>query len=149
MRISSIGTVLLSVLLSAATAVLIVDHQSSQTPAVLQAKKIELLDDDGKVRGTLAMVVVDDRQQPQLSLIGTDGRQPIILSINETGEGTIFFNSSEIKGKVALGYIWDSDMPPPDQPDPFAYWGLRVLGTNGKTQALGADSTGHLIPPSH
>ena len=137
MKWTAAGTILASIVLSAMTALWIVRHGTSKSTTAVQTSKIELLDKQGTVRGTFGMVEVNGHERPQITLKGEDGRNAVSISVDDFGQGTIYFDSIDKEGKVALGHVWGSDVTAPDNPDPLAFWGIRVLGKNGKDQTFG------------
>jgi hypothetical protein len=77
------------------------------------------------------------QEEPQILLRDGHGNIAVLLNINERGEGTLYFNSKDREGKVGLGYLWGSDTPPASGEDPLGAWGLRVMGRDGRTAAIG------------
>jgi hypothetical protein len=154
MNSKNVFTVILSVLLSVAATLWLTRHHTQEAPpvpeaGVLQARSIQLIDDQHKVRGIIGFSQVSGHQQPQILLRGEDGQASVLLTLNERGEGTLYFNSKDKEGKVGLGYLWGSDIPSSGTEDPLGAWGLRVLGQNGQTTGVGIGNNGRLIAPVH
>jgi hypothetical protein len=154
MNSRNVFTVILSVLLSVAASLWITHHRTQEAlPApeigVLQAKGIQLIDDQHKVRGIIGFSQISGHQQPQILLRGEDGQTSILLTLDERGEGTLYFNSKDKEGKVGLGYLWGSDTTSVGEEDFLGAWGLRVLGQNGQTTGVGIGNNGRLIAPIH
>ena len=104
---------------------------------VLRAKRVELVDNSGRVRASLGMTDRSD-QTPALSLFDQNGREAVFLSVNERGYATMFFQSRQTEGKVALGYLTGSDVViPAGEDDPLGAWGIRVRGKNLDTLSYG------------
>ncbi len=154
MKLKSTFTVVLSVLLSVAATFLLSRRHTEEVPivpdaGVFRAKSIQLVDDRNKIRAIIGLVQVSGHEQPQILLQGEDGQTSVLLSLNERGEGTLYFNSKSKEGKVGVGYLLGSDTPIGDNEDPLGAWGLRVLGQNGQATGVGIGNNGRLIAPAH
>ncbi len=147
MKIVTLGTILASVLLSAGASLFVTHRQTADGTTLIKVKKIELVDDHNNVRASIGLVDVSGTQQPQISLIREDGIPSVLLSVNERGEGTVYFNSPDMEGKVAVGYIWGSDVSPINKQDPFGMWGLKVLGRDSQSEAIGIGNDGKMVVP--
>lgn len=144
MRFGSVITILASVLLSIAATLFVVSRPVSATSNVLQGRTLELTDTTGKVRVRIAAVNSEGRDRPEITLLDATGRPSVLLSSDQSGQSTLYFSSPDKEGKVALGYIWGSDVRL-EATDPFAMWGMRVLGKNGQIEAIGIGTDGKLI----
>jgi hypothetical protein len=140
-----LGTVLLSVILSLGVTLWVSRQQKHENADVLQARSIQLVDTQHRVRGTIGLVQVDGHEQPQIILRGEDGQPSVLLSLDAKGQGTLVFNSKDKEGKVGVGYLWGSDVRSRDEDDPLGSWGLRVLGRNGQATGLGIGNTGRIL----
>jgi hypothetical protein len=141
MIVKNIFVVLLSVLLSVSASLWLTSSRKKEFAKVVQTGTIELVDDQHRVRGTIGLVKTDGQEVPQILLRDGHGNIAVLLSINERGEGTLYFNSKDKEGKVGLGYLWGSDTPPASGEDPLGAWGLRVLGRDGRAVGFGIGTT--------
>jgi hypothetical protein len=72
-----------------------------------------------------------------------------LLTLDETGNGTLYFNGNGTEGKVAVGYLWGSDTKSlGENVDPLGAWGVRILGSEGLQTAIGISNSGKVILPS-
>jgi hypothetical protein len=148
MKLTALGTVIASVVLSVVATLLIVPRPVAGSSDIIRGRQIELTDAKGNARIRIATTSVDGSERPEITMLGADGRPSVLLSVNQKGEGTLYFSSPEKEGKVALGYVWGSDVQPKSSEDPLALWGLRVLGRNGQVQSVGIGNDGHSIVPT-
>jgi hypothetical protein len=142
MKLWTIATVVLSIVVSCGAAVLIARTSTVDPVQLIRTRSIELLDKDGKVRARLSVVKDGMDERPEVSLLTPEGRPSVLLTLNGRGEGTLYFSSPQTEGKVAVGYVWGSDVPPQSEEDLLGFWGLRVLGQSGLTEAVGIGNDG-------
>lgn len=147
MRVGNMITILLSVSLSIGAALLVNSRTVSASPDVLQGRALELTDSAGKVRIRITGGNAANKDKPEITLLDEGGRPSALLSTDGRGQSTLYFNSPDKEGKVALGYIWGSDVHP-EGSDPLAIWGMRVLGRDGQNEAVGIGSDGRLVQRS-
>jgi hypothetical protein len=109
---------------------------SNDTPEVVRTKRLEIVDRSGKVRA-VAGTEENASANPKIILYDEAAREAAILTLNSKGLGTLYFQSKETEGKVAVGYLWGSDTVPTSESDPLGSWGIRVLGPNGQQNGFG------------
>lgn len=68
----------------------------------------------------------EGQTNPALILYNRQGRQAMLARMNELGEATLYFQSKETDGEVAVGYLWASDSLKPGEKDPLGSWGIRL-----------------------
>jgi len=110
----------------------------------IRAKRIELIDETGRVRGTLKFgIPTHGSPEPEFVLFDDLGQEAVGLTLSEQGEGTLYFNSNSPsdfrEGIVSLGFLDLSDTPPPDKS--FSAWGLSVNSQRAIT-SLGLKNSG-------
>lgn len=142
MLIRNALTIVLSITLSVLATLFVDRHQRHQPSDVVRAKKIELVDDAGRVRGEFKLVLASlGREEPSLELLDDQGLQAVVLQLNHRGEGTLYFNSSRIReGIVSLGYLQFDDMIGPE--DPMGGWGLKVQESETNITRMGLSNSG-------
>lgn len=145
MKLTILGTVVTSVILSLAATLLIVPRAVSRRSDIIRGRQIELTDAKGSTRLKMSIRSIEGYEIPEITMLGADGRPSVLLSVNQRGEGTLYFSSSKKEGKVALGYIWGSDSPLDVSEDPLGFWGVRVLGSNGQAESMGISNDGRSI----
>lgn len=101
---------------------------------VLRVHRLELTDDDGKVRAIVGMQ--KGASQPEVTLLNEQGRSAVTLSVDKRGQATLYFSDPNdrkggtdggIEGRVSVGYLWGSDCCyKPGEYDPLGSWGIRV-----------------------
>jgi hypothetical protein len=157
MRNQSLLTVTLSVVLSviASTAVnLGFDRQRGPVlPDVVRAKRVELIDAQGRIRGTFELVKTGQNSvQPSLVMRDTDGRDSIEMGIDTRGDGALGFSSDHWnEGTVILGHLRNNDdgteSKSKDVPDRTGAWGLQVRSVDNKLTGIGFFNSGRPIEP--
>jgi hypothetical protein len=148
MKLTTLGTIIASIVLSIVATLLIVPRPVAGSSDTIRGRQIELTDAKGRTRLKMSAATIDGYERPEITMLGADGRPSVVLSVNQRGEGTLYFSSPEKEGKVALGYVWGSDVQPKSLEDPLALWGLRVLGRNGQAQSIGIGNDGHSVVPT-
>jgi hypothetical protein len=145
MKLTTLGTILASVLLSVIATNLFIPRPVEGNSEVIRAKTIELTDAKGNVRVKITAKNTNGDENPEIVMLGADGQPSVLLTTNKKGEGTLYFSTREKEGRVALGYVWGSDVPEKNGYDPLAFWGMRVLGQHGQSEALGIGVDGRSI----
>jgi hypothetical protein len=153
----SLSTVVLSVVLSvvASTAVnLAFDRQREPVlPDVVRAKRVELIDAQGRIRGTFELAKAGgDDVVPRLVMRDADGRDSIEMGLNARGDGGLAFaNDYWNEGAVILGYLLNVDdgtqSRSKDVEDKSGAWGLRVRSKQNKFTGVGFMNSGGPIAP--
>jgi hypothetical protein len=134
-------TVILSVVLSVLATFVVGRYQSHRTSDVVRAKKIELVDDHGHVRGAFELGEWDGKVVPSISLLDDQGAKAVLLQLNPRGEGTLYFSSSRVReGIVSLGYLQSDDTDAPE--DPLGGWGLVVQDSETNRTSMGLKNSG-------
>jgi hypothetical protein len=145
MWIRSAVTVVLSVVLSVA-ATLVVDRPIKRAASdTIRAKKIELIDNEGKVRGAFKLGVwAEGRAEPMIVFIDDHGNESVNLQLNTRGEGTLYFNSHKSTnfrdGIVRVGYLQFDDSGATE--DPLGAWGIVVEDSKRTATSMGLKSSG-------
>jgi hypothetical protein len=152
MNLKSIAAVSLAVSLSAGVSICasvwLSLHWRQPAGDYLRAKRIEILDDQRRVRGVIGTTRIDGREMPQVVFLDEKGRTSVLLRINERGEGTLYFSSKNTEGKVAIGYVSGSDVANSggsevtDEENSVGAWGVHVLGPDLKSLSLAYGNTG-------
>ena len=153
----SLYTIALSVLLSvaASTAVnLAVDKQREPVlPDVVRAKRVELIDAQGRIRGTFGLAKNGgDDVGPHLVMRDADGRDSIYLGLDLRGDGELAFpNDYWNGGALVLGHLQNVDdgtqSRSKDIEDKSGAWGLRVRSKQNKFTGVGFMNSGKPIAP--
>lgn len=120
-----------------------VDAQSD----TVQTKRVEIRDSSNKVRVEIGMANQSGRDVPQMTFRDEKGNIASLLTLDQAGNGTLYFNGKGTEGKVAVGYLWGSDAKSPGQLDPLGAWGIRVLGREGLQTIIGISNSGKVIAP--
>lgn len=153
----SLSTVALSVVLSvvASTAAnLLFDRQREPVlPNVVRAKRVELIDAEGRVRGTFELA---DHGHfgvtPHLIMRDADGRDSIYMGLDVRGDGSLAFaNDYWNEGSLILGHLQNVDdgteSKSKDIEDKSGAWGLRVRSKENKFTGVGFLNSGRPIVP--
>ena len=119
-------------------------------PDVLRVRRIELVDHEGRLTAQLGESSNGFAPAEGLTLFDSNGRQAVILALNNRGYGTLSFASKQNLGKVQVGYSTGSDQVTPlSQEDPLGGWGILVRRPNLEPpQAFGVQVDGRAIPTS-
>lgn len=120
-----------------------VDGQSD----TVQAKRIEIRDSSNRVRVDIGIAKESGRDVPEMTFRDEKGNIASLLTLNEAGNGTLYFSGNGTEGRVAVGYLWGSDVKSLRQEDPFGAWGIRVLGRDGFQNSMGISNSGKVIAP--
>ena len=101
---------------------------------VLRVHRLELTDDNGKVRAVVGMQ--KGASEPEVTLLDEQGRLAATLRADKRGQATLYFSDPNdrnggtnggIEGRVSVGYLWGSDCCyKPGEYDPLGSWGIRV-----------------------
>ena len=101
---------------------------------VLRVHRLELTDDNGKVRAIVG--IGKGASEPEVSLLDEQGRSAATLRVDKRGQATLYFSDPNdrnggttggIDGRVSVGYLWGSDCCyKPGQYDPLGSWGIGV-----------------------
>jgi len=122
--------------------------QVANTAEVVRTNRVEIVDQNGKIKATLGMDGTDS-SNPKLVLYNSAGHEAAFLTVNSKGYGAIYFQDKKTEGKVAVGYLWGSDSATPSEvEDPLSSWGIRVRGLNGTQTSFGVLSSGQNISQS-
>ena len=113
----------------------------------VQAKRVEIVDSYNRVRVEIGIANQSGRDVPQMTFRDEKGNVASLLTLDDTGNGTLFFSGNGTEGKVAVGYLWGSDAKSPGQDDPLGAWGVRVLGREGFQSTVGISNSGKVIAP--
>jgi hypothetical protein len=153
----SLSTVVLSVVLSvvASTAVnFAFDKQREPVlPDVVRAKRVELIDAQGRIRGTFELAKAGgDDVVPCLVMRDADGRDSIYLGLDLRGDGELAFpNDYWNGGALVLGHLQNVDdgtqSRSKDVEDKSGAWGLRVGNKQNKFTGVGFMNSGRPIAP--
>ena len=155
MSLRSLSTVLLSVIISVCASLWLSLRWRQPGGSRLQATGIDIVDGRHRVRCTIVMVEGPGVQVPQIVLRDEKGQDSATLTLNERGEGTLFFSSQDLEGKVGIGYLSGTDVVTgsgaeiTDEKNSNGSWGVRVLGQGPHSTGLGFRNDGTVIGPSH
>ena len=154
MNLRNLATISISVLLSVVASLGTVGWFSRHaTNGVVRTRRLEIVDDHNKARCTIDTIQVDGHEVPRLTFKDAVGRPIVILNINYNDEGTLFFNSRDKEGKIAIGYLSGSDVfsyksrSATTDGDPTGAWGINILGTGKQTTGVGIFNTGSVFEP--
>jgi hypothetical protein len=149
----SLYTVTLSIVLSvtASTVVnLAFDRQREPAlPDVVRAKSVELIDDQGRIRGAFALA---KDGVPRLVMRDADERDSIEMGLNARGDGVLGFANDYWNGAaLILGHLQNVDdgteSKSKDVEDKSGAWGLRVRSKENKLTGVGFMNSGRPIAP--
>ncbi len=153
----SLYTVALSIVLSVivSTAVnLAFDRQREPVlPDVVRAKRVELIDAQGRIRGTFELEKIGrDDVGPRLIMRDADGRDSIYMGLDSRGDGELAFpNDYWNGGALVLGHLQNVDdgtqSRSKDIEDKSGAWGLRVRSKQNKFTGVGFMNSGRPIAP--
>jgi len=129
---SANGQSVLSIVLSIATNRTLERQHQSALPDVIRAKRVELIDTQGRVRSTFELVN-DGRGGvfPLLLMRNGDGRDMVELDVDNNGNGVLSFSSEYWnEGAVILGHLDLVDTQSIDDSikdgDKQGAWGLQI-----------------------
>jgi hypothetical protein len=120
-----------------------VDAQSD----TVQAKRVEIVDSNNRVRVEIGIANQSGRDVPEMTFRDEKGNVASLLTLDDTGNGTLYFSGNGTEGKVSVGYLWGSDSKSPGQEDPLGAWGIRVRGRDGFQNSMGISNSGKVIAP--
>ena len=156
----SLSTIVASVFLSIVASVLAnlwLDRQREPLlPNVVRAKRIELIDASGRVRGAFQLTPTQEGDVvPGLVMSDANGRQAIMMGVSRQGFGTLAFSSDHWNaGAVALGYlgtgddVWEGEEKEREKAKERGIWGLEVRSPNSQSTMVGYKSNGMLLEPN-
>ncbi len=138
----------MSVVLSVAATLLVEHHnqrQADKTMDVLRARKIELMDAHGQVRGEFRMGVgANGEAVPMVLLRDKRGQEAVNLYLTPKGEGTLAFNSllpgNFREGIVSVGHFELGDTEPAEESS--GAWGISVMDSRHTSTSMGVQNTG-------
>ena len=153
----SLCTIVLSVVLSviaSTAATLLFDRQREPVlPEVVRAKRVELIDAQGRIRGTFELAKDGrDGVVPHLVMRDADGRDSIEMGVDSRGDGALSFASEHWnEGAVILGHLDLVDSNGTDQQikqvDKSGAWGLQTRSPQNKYTGVGFFNSGRPIAP--
>jgi len=155
MSLSGLSTLLLTVLVSVCTSLWLGGAWKRASGGRLRVTGIEIVDDHRRVRGVIDMTKIGGRDVPQIVLRDEKGELSVMLTLNEKGEGTHYFNSRDKEGNVAIGYLSGSDVATPsgagvsDEKDSTGAGGVGVRGPGLQTTGVGFINDGKAFGPLH
>ncbi len=120
---------------------------------VVRAKRLELIDAQGRIRGTFELVRNGhDDVGPHLVMRDADGRDSIEMGVNARGDGALAFaNDYWNAGAVILGHLQNVDdgtqSRTKDVEDKSGAWGLRVRSKENKFTGVGFMNSGRPMVP--
>lgn len=120
-----------------------VDAQSD----TVQTKRVEIRDSSNRVRVEIGVANESGHDVPEMTFRDEKGNIASLLTLDDTGNGTLYFSGNGTEGKVAVGYLWGSDVKSPGREDPFGAWGIRVLGRDGFPNSMGISNSGKVVAP--
>jgi hypothetical protein len=136
-------SVVSSIILSISTN-LILDRQRGLAPSdVIRAKKVELIDLQGRVLGTFELVQDGHGGAlPHLVMRDSSGRDSIEMGVDSRGDVALgFANDYWNEGAVILGHLQNVDdsteSKSKDVPDNSGGWGLQVRSPKNRFTATG------------
>jgi hypothetical protein len=153
----SLYTLVLSVVLSvvaSTAATLLFDRQREPVlPEVVRAKRVELIDAQGRIRGTFELA--DQGHYgvtPRLIMRDADGRDSIDMGLDSRGDGELAFaNDYWVAGALVLGHLQNVDdgtqSRSKDIEDKSGAWGIRVRSKQNKFTGVGFMNSGRPIAP--
>ncbi len=156
----SLSTIAASVFFSIVASVLAnlwLDRQREPVlPDVVRAKRIELIDASGRIRGAFQLTPTQEGDVvPGLVMSDADGRQAIMMGVSRQGFGTLAFSSDHWNaGAVALGYlgtgddVWEGEEKEREKAKERGIWGLEVRSPNSQYTMVGYKSNGMLLEPN-
>ena len=100
-------------------------EEAPRSQEVVRARRLEIMDSAGKLRAVLDS---DREAEPELVLLDKQGHKALLMTTNNLGYATVYFQSQSTEGKVSVGYLWGSDSIEPGVEDPLARWGVRLRG---------------------
>lgn len=151
-----ISAVVLSVLASVA-ATLVIDRQREPIlPDVVRAKKVELIDAQGRIRAVFELAPIQGGETvTRLVMRDADGRDSISMSVDKLGFGSLgFSNNHWNEGAVQLGYLGTrEDVSLGEERNARAArtigaWGVAVRSPRGDYTGLGFRSNDQLLAPT-
>ena len=124
------ATVILAMATSVVVTLVVERPVKGKAGDTLRAKKIELIDDNGKVRGALELTPWENgpkKMEPRLVLMDDQGNPSATLYLNMRGEGSLSFSSYQPEnfreGILQVGYLQTDDSGA--LKDPLGAWGVQ------------------------
>jgi hypothetical protein len=147
-------TVVLSVSLSVLASSLMWNARERGQTDTLRVKKLELVDAQGRVRGSFRLVrLPDGKETPRLTMADFNSEEVLEMGLDERGDGSLSFsNDFWPEGAVVLGHIItvDDGTQSKDKSieDTSGSWGLEVRSRNGKYIGIGVANSGVPFAPT-
>jgi hypothetical protein len=144
-------SVVLSVVLSVVANLALDRQRESVIPDVIRAKRVELIDRQGRIRGAFELVG-DGPGGIHLVMRDANGRDAIDMGIDGRGDGALAFsNGYWNQGAIVLGHLQNVDdgteSKSRDTPDITGAWGLRVRSPQSKFTGVGFFNSGRPFEP--
>jgi hypothetical protein len=147
--ISVVSSIILSI-----SANLIFNRQREYAPSdVVRAKRVELIDAQGRVLGTFELVQDGHGGAlPRLVMRDSSGRDSIQMGVDGRGDGALgFANDYWNEGAIILGHLQNVDDGTESKsrnvPDESAAWGLRIRSPQNRFTGIGFLNSGRPIAP--
>lgn len=147
--ISVVSSIVLSI-----AANLLFGRQREYAPSdVVRAKRVELVDTQGRVLGTFELVQDGHGGSvPHLVMRDSSGRDSIEMGVDGRGDGALgFANDYWNEGAIILGHLQNVDDGTESKsrniPDTSGAWGLRVRSPQNSFAGIGFFNSGRPIAP--
>jgi hypothetical protein len=141
-------SVISSIVLSISANLLLDSHREHAPSDVVRAKRMELIDAQGRVLGTFELVQNGHGGAvPQLVMRDSSGRDSIEMGVDGRGDGILSFsNDYWNEGAIILGHLQNVDdgteSKSRDAPDKIGAWGLQVRSPQNKYTRIGFFNSG-------
>jgi hypothetical protein len=146
-------SVVLSIVLSIVANLTWERQREPVLPDVVRTKRVELIDAQGRVRGTFELASDGHNGVlPRLVMRDADGRDSIEMAVDDKGAGALGFASEHWnEGAVVLGHLNLVDLENVGQQiknvDKSGAWGLQVRSPQNKYTGIGFFNSGKPIAP--
>jgi hypothetical protein len=141
-------SIVLSVGISVATNYALDPHRQTTRPDEIQAKRVELIDDQGRVRGAFELVSDGaNGVMPQLVMSGPDGGSAIQMVVDRTGNGALGFRTKHWNEGLSLGHINPAGSESTGQQIKDGGWGIQIRSPQGNYTGIGFSDSGKAIVP--
>ncbi len=147
-------SVVFSILASVVVHVLLNRQYRPTLPAVIRAKGVELIGADGRTRAFFGLAKnIQGNDKPQLVFRDADGRDSIVMIVDDNGNGSLSFASEHWnEGALIVGHLSVVDTQDKKKDisgvDETGAWGLQIRSPQNKFTGVGFFNSGRLLAPT-
>ncbi len=133
--------IVMLLILSGSVIRLFIDKASrSDVTGTIRAERLEIVDQQGNTTFSVGEKRLG-AYPSEMAFYDSTGRPAILVLVDKKGHGTMFFQSKQTEGKVAVGFLNGNDAAtaPNEQQDAYG-WGLQVRANDGHSLFSGLSS---------